>query len=92
MRGVTGPITLSPVVVKFLLTRLMRGVTPLLSGVTSALSFLLTRLMRGVTALAQSIPQQMGISTHTPHARRDAEWRAAVVAEFHFYSHASCEA
>ena len=33
--------------------------------------FLLTRLMRGVTPLHGLLGDDFGISTHTPHARRD---------------------
>ena len=34
--------------------------------------FQLTRLMRGVTSASSDIDKNMPISTHTPHARRDA--------------------
>ena len=38
-----------PVLLRFLLTRLMRGVTELAVNFNSSETFLLTRLMRGVT-------------------------------------------
>ena len=73
MRGVTLGIELEPADnAKFQLTRLMRGVTA--NGIRSSrniLRFQLTRLMRGVTLDAGFDVTKLGISTHTPHARRD---------------------
>ena len=57
---------------QFQLTRLMRGVTPTsFLSPRSALIFQLTRLMRGVTFIVCNGTEQIEISTHTPHARRD---------------------
>ena len=56
---------------QFLLTRLMRGVTSFIANSIFFSVFLLTRLMRGVTEISAVIVVHCGISTHTPHARRD---------------------
>ncbi len=56
---------------KFQLTRLMRGVTIIQSNVAAHFRFQLTRLMRGVTCGHTETVSLFGISTHTPHARRD---------------------
>ena len=58
---------------QFLLTRLMRGVTWYLIPEVQKIVFLLTRLMRGVTFAYRRIVGKLKISTHTPHARRDAD-------------------
>ena len=50
----------------------MRGVTISSALRYRAVSFLLTRLMRGVTDFGQGFAEGREISTHTPHARRDA--------------------
>ena len=54
--------------------------------------FLLTRPMRGSTLLylQKSTPEK--ISTHTPHAGRDAEFCTTCDTSTHFYSHAPCGA
>ena len=49
----------------------MRGVTKSSAPLTPALIFLLTRLMRGVTIDGVANSDEVKISTHTPHARRD---------------------
>ena len=58
----------------FQLTRLMRGVTSFICGAwNQERVFQLTRLMRGVTGKTYTKwSVSVGISTHTPHARRDA--------------------
>ena len=56
----------------FLLTRLMRGVTVCCPYHKDGQEFLLTRLMRGVTSGGFERVGGVFISTHTPHARRDA--------------------
>ena len=56
----------------FQLTRLMRGVTLRGNGKRNGHTlFQLTRLMRGVTTVNHAHGKKRGISTHTPHARRD---------------------
>ena len=50
----------------------MRGVTKVLRRGAHFQKFLLTRLMRGVTRAGLTVDGVAGISTHTPHARRDA--------------------
>ena len=57
---------------RFLLTRLMRGVTESETATSLGETFLLTRLMRGVTLIEEKEILFPTISTHTPHARRDA--------------------
>ena len=54
--------------------------------------FLLTRLMRGVTTVSEHKKIHKKISTHTPHARRDAASKSFTSLWCDFYSHASCEA
>ena len=49
----------------------MRGVTFEVEMLTPPVEFQLTRLMRGVTNNRQNLVCNVGISTHTPHARRD---------------------
>ena len=50
----------------------MRGVTHFLKRIKPLdRKFQLTRLMRGVTLLRRKLIDQIEISTHTPHARRD---------------------
>ena len=49
----------------------MRGVTCCFDDFEPVCEFLLTRLMRGVTGEQQRQSGSNGISTHTPHARRD---------------------
>ena len=49
----------------------MRGVTKTALSSKPLSVFQLTRLMRGVTSLSFRAYLQYGISTHTPHARRD---------------------
>ena len=57
----------------------MRGVTLSSIWLLNTLKFQLTRLMRGVTLLCSHLPAgQTRISTHTPHARRDAVSSAAL--------------
>ena len=51
----------------------MRGVTVERFKIEPTLLFQLTRLMRGVTETSVEARQQMQISTHTPHARRDGK-------------------
>ena len=77
---------------KFLLTRLMRGVTAPSPPSPRRPQFLLTRLMRGVTGREHPDFKPEIISTHTPHARRDARGAGVSVRLSNFYSHASCEA
>ena len=48
--------------------------------------------MRGVTYALPLSTAKIEISTHTPHARRDNEKRNALCKNYHFNSHASCEA
>ena len=72
MRGVTEHRRQTEWAKQFLLTRLMRGVTSRLSSWLIGISFLLTRLMRGVTHVVGAAGAKGDISTHTPHARRDA--------------------
>ena len=56
----------------FQLTRLMRGVTSDMQSENGEwFKFQLTRLMRGVTCGHTETVSLFGISTHTPHARRD---------------------
>ena len=72
MRGVTVCTANSlGVQLAFQLTRLMRGVTFYAFNHCSCLKFQLTRLMRGVTEAANAKADEISISTHTPHARRD---------------------
>ena len=72
MRGVTNQSESDSKCRQFQLTRLMRGVTGMnLFAMNAEVLFQLTRLMRGVTANAMLLPMLVGISTHTPHARRD---------------------
>ena len=63
----------------------MRGVTIRFFKVNIGLSeFQLTRLMRGVTeGLYPDIAKHI-ISTHTPHARRDFNFRASAICTFQF--------
>ena len=77
---------------KFQLTRLMRGVTFPDFPVNLNYTFQLTRLMRGVTIKQRSYFVNKNISTHTPHARRDAELEQHGQNILDFNSHASCEA
>ena len=70
----------------------MRGVTPVCAFLALGNIFLLTRLMRGVTGRGGVGCYRVGISTHTPHARRDTFGEHPAQAALHFYSHASCEA
>ena len=62
----------------------MRGVTIAYSASSNQRAFQLTRLMRGVTGNIVVCPTPTGISTHTPHARRDqfdlwlAQWDTAI--------------
>ena len=57
---------------QFLLTRLIRGVTLSYIKVFICIKkFLLTRLIRGVTACINAVLNNVVISTHTPHTRRD---------------------
>ena len=50
----------------------MRGVTVCTANSLGVqLAFQLTRLMRGVTEAANAKADEISISTHTPHARRD---------------------
>ena len=73
MRGVTQLAFFQFGVIKFQLTRLMRGVTCLTAPYwLKLLEFQLTRLMRGVTQVKYHTKYHTKISTHTPHARRDA--------------------
>ena len=58
----------------------MGGVTGLSDSMDGNLEFLLTRLMRGVTFINRSFLTDINISTHTPHARRDAVRRALTTA------------
>ena len=70
----------------------MRGVTFRTFLLYRLLSFQLTRLMRGVTT-AHLLTNGIGfISTHTPHARRDADLIGYTFSSEYFNSHASCEA
>ena len=48
--------------------------------------------MRGVTEIAEQQPQEIAISTHTPHARRDINVINLAADLINFNSHASCEA
>ena len=48
--------------------------------------------MRGVTILAIFVILFSTISTHTPHARRDALRLTNYSKQIYFNSHASCEA
>ena len=48
--------------------------------------------MRGVTRIIYNGKAYDVISTHTPHARRDAELAALEWRNGNFNSHASCEA
>ena len=50
----------------------MRGVTQYFIALRLNITFLLTRLMRGVTFTQKDYIVRFVISTHTPHARRDA--------------------
>ena len=70
----------------------MRGVTCDRFVLQKMWSFLLTRLMRGVTAIIIDHVNNVAISTHTPHARRDLQYAGRLGAVGNFYSHASCEA
>ena len=71
----------------------MRGVTyPDVHGRYDMRKFQLTRLMRGVTVLVVKIFGFKHISTHTPHARRDALPCVLNMVHDNFNSHASCEA
>ena len=71
MRGVTILLVFTSTAKSFQLTRLMRGVTVKNSVVHRLTKFQLTRLMRGVTWRRFLNMGFCGISTHTPHARRD---------------------
>ena len=48
--------------------------------------------MRGVTDVGFDTVKAVLISTHTPHARRDPLPLRLQCSQYHFYSHASCEA
>ena len=56
----------------FLLTRPMRGATNELEVAALPDEFLLTRPMRGATFVGSRLQSAFRISTHTPHAGRDA--------------------
>ena len=80
------------IIIKFLLTRLMRGAT------TSA--YIQTRLTvisthaphaRRDTAFHRFL-MECQISTHAPHARRDYKFLCVGLVRVNFYSRASCEA
>ena len=70
----------------------MRGVTIYHLIMIVSIIFLLTRLMRGVTPVLGITTFWYWISTHTPHARRDAIFWMYWHNSANFYSHASCEA
>ena len=75
MRGVTTSCSYPLITLTtFQLTRLMRGVTLKINAIMYiSEAFQLTRLMRGVTSSISYVkPVSIRISTHTPHARRDA--------------------
>ena len=73
MRGVTREMVYRSPSEVFQLTRLMRGVTRFQIRSNNRIQkFQLTRLMRGVTEGICSHRPFRHISTHTPHARRDA--------------------
>ena len=75
MRGATHGIVLFSKPLIFLLTRPMRGATISLLFLSATSSeFLLTRPMRGATGGADPDDITIAISTHTPHAGRDAYW------------------
>ena len=56
----------------FLLTRLLRGATFCFFCSAATVRFLLTRPMRGATRSKHQRDTMLMISTHTPHAGRDA--------------------
>ena len=59
----------------------MRGVTLAKGQRFTVWEFQLTRLMRGVTIGLGGILKDLHISTHTPHARRDAPfWNSSLIA------------
>ena len=67
-----------------------RRVTPWVT--LSILLFLLTRPLRGATSANGRCEQLNGISTHTPLAGRDRQFRNDVRSLDNFYSHAPCGA
>ena len=56
------------------------------------LQFLLTRLIRGATYSPLNVCQDVEISTHAPHTRRDQRGTGGGISFYNFYSRASYEA
>ena len=93
MRGVTYWKYFNCTCWQFLLTRLMRGVTTAKWYQDfSAYHFYSHASCEAWLTYAGDMAGATGISTHTPHARRDEISEGQANETFHFYSHASCEA
>ena len=92
MRGATQTLETGGSVNRFLLTRPMRGATPSFSCLLPARNFYShapcgARHQRPARYL---VPRH--ISTHTPHAGRDAKSWIGTLKIWNFYSHAPCGA